>query len=108
MRRCAVRRRAGRRDAGAGRPPLLNRFLRARVPAPAGVRAGAGSIGARQSLRRRVNPLWAWFTGGNALTRIGVVVLFFGVAFLLRYFAEHFTVPIEARLAGVARRGRRA
>jgi uncharacterized membrane protein len=51
------------------------------------------------------NPLWAWFTGGNALTRIGVVVLFFGVAFLLRYFAEHFTVPIELRLAGVAAAG---
>ncbi len=31
-----------------------------------------------------------------------MVVLFFGVAFLLRYFAEHFTVPIELRLAAVA------
>ena len=50
----------------------------------------------------RANPAWAWVTGGNALTRIGVVVLFFGVAFLLRYFAEHFTVPIEWRLAAVA------
>ena len=53
----------------------------------------------------RPNPLWRWFAGGNALTRIGVVVLFFGVAFLLRYFAEHFTVPIEWRLAGVAAGG---
>lgn len=51
------------------------------------------------------NPLWTWFTGGNALTRIGVVVLFFGVAFLLKYFAEHFTVPIELRLAAVAAGG---
>ena len=50
----------------------------------------------------RANPLWTWFTGGNALTRIGVVILFFGVAFLLKYFAEHFTVPIELRLAAVA------
>ncbi len=49
-----------------------------------------------------VNPIWTWFTGGNALTRIGVVVLFFGVAFLLRYFAEHFAFPIELRLAAVA------
>jgi uncharacterized membrane protein len=46
--------------------------------------------------------VWAWFTGGNALTRIGVVVLFFGVAFLLRYFAEHFGFRIELRLAAVA------
>ncbi|MEO5702009.1 MAG: DUF2339 domain-containing protein [Casimicrobiaceae bacterium] len=48
------------------------------------------------------NPIWAWFTGGNAMTRIGVVVFFFGVAFLLRYFAEHFTIPIAMRLAGIA------
>jgi uncharacterized membrane protein len=47
------------------------------------------------------NPLWAWLTGGNALTRIGVVILFFGVAFLLRYLAEIVTVPIEWRLIGV-------
>jgi uncharacterized membrane protein len=54
---------------------------------------------------RPASPLaagWAWFIGGNALTRIGVVVLFFGVAFLLRWFAEHFTLPIEVRLAAVA------
>ncbi|MFO1316908.1 MAG: DUF2339 domain-containing protein [Burkholderiales bacterium] len=51
------------------------------------------------------NPLWAWFTGGNALTRIGVVVLFFGVAFLLRFLAEIVTIPIEAKLAGVALAG---
>ncbi len=49
-----------------------------------------------------VNPLWAWFTGGNALTRIGVVILFFGVGFLLKYFAEFVTIPIEVRLLGVA------
>ncbi len=51
------------------------------------------------------NPLWAWFTGGNALTRIGVVVLFFGVGFLLKYFAQNFAIPIEVRLLGVAMLG---
>jgi uncharacterized membrane protein len=51
------------------------------------------------------NALWSWFTGGNALTRIGVVVLFFGVAFLLRYFAELFGFSIELRLAAVATGG---
>ncbi|HME39888.1 MAG TPA: DUF2339 domain-containing protein [Steroidobacteraceae bacterium] len=44
----------------------------------------------------------AFFTGSNALVRAGVIVLFFGVAFLLRYVAEHTRVPIEVRLAGVA------
>jgi uncharacterized membrane protein len=43
-----------------------------------------------------------YFTGGNTLVRAGVVVLFFGVAFLLRYLAEHTHVPIELRLTGVA------
>ena len=43
-----------------------------------------------------------YFSGGNTLVRAGVVVLFFGVAFLLRYLAEHTHVPIEFRLAAVA------
>lgn len=48
------------------------------------------------------NAVWKWLTGGNALVRVGVVILFFGVAFLVRYAAEHVDVPIEARLIGVA------
>ena len=49
-----------------------------------------------------MNALRRFFTGGNALVRAGVIVLFFGVAFLLRYVAEHTHVPIELRLTGVA------
>jgi uncharacterized membrane protein len=43
-----------------------------------------------------------YFTGGNTLVRVGVLILFFGVAFLLRYLAEHTHVPIQFRLTGVA------
>jgi uncharacterized membrane protein len=43
-----------------------------------------------------------FFTGGNTLVQAGVVVLFFGVAFLLRYLAEHSHVSIEVRLSAVA------
>ena len=50
----------------------------------------------------RPNPVWAWIVGGNTLARLGVVVLFIGVGFLLKYAAEHVSVPIEVRLAGVA------
>jgi len=64
--------------------------------------AGAASAPTGSSPPHR---LWAWFTGGNALTRIGVVILFFGVAFLLKYFSERFTIPIELRLAAVAGSG---
>ncbi len=51
------------------------------------------------------NFIMRWFTGGNTLVRVGVVLLFFGVAFLLKYAAEHGFVPIELRIAGVAAGG---
>ena len=40
--------------------------------------------------------------GGNTAVRLGVVVLFFGVAFLLKYAVDHSLLPIELRLAGAA------
>ncbi|MGE5220280.1 MAG: DUF2339 domain-containing protein, partial [Chloroflexota bacterium] len=46
--------------------------------------------------------LWNFFFGGNTLVRFGVIVLFFGVSFLLKYASEHIEIPIEARLIGVA------
>ncbi|BFM16913.1 DUF2339 domain-containing protein [Maricurvus nonylphenolicus] len=44
----------------------------------------------------------SYFTEGNLIVRVGVIVLFFGVAFLLRYAAENSMLPIELRIAGVA------
>jgi uncharacterized membrane protein len=43
-----------------------------------------------------------YFTGGNLLVRIGGVVLFFGLAFLVKYVAEHSTISIGTRLVLVA------
>jgi uncharacterized membrane protein len=43
-----------------------------------------------------------YFSGPNLLVRVGVIVLFFGVAFLLKYAAERTRLPIEFRLMGVA------
>ena len=43
-----------------------------------------------------------FFTGGNTVVRVGILILFFGVAFLLRYVAEHSHIPIQFRLSGVA------
>jgi uncharacterized membrane protein len=51
------------------------------------------------------NPIVAWFTGPNAIARIGLAILFIGLAFLLKYAAEHNIVPIELRVAGVAAAG---
>lgn len=41
-----------------------------------------------------------WVTGGNPVVRIGVVIMFFGVGFLMKYAAGHGMLPIELRLAG--------
>lgn len=43
----------------------------------------------------------AYFTGGNLMVRVGVLILFFGVAFLLKYAAGRVSVPIEVRYLGV-------
>jgi uncharacterized membrane protein len=48
------------------------------------------------------NPLVAWFTGGNTIVRIGIVILFIGVAFLVKYAADHALFPLEIRLASAA------
>ena len=48
-------------------------------------------------------PAWlARIMGGNTLARIGVLLLFIGVGFLLKYASEHVHVPIELRLSAVA------
>ncbi len=71
--------------------------------------AGAGPLGdafdarpERAAAPSQPSRIWQWLTGGNPFVRVGVVVLFFGVAFLLRYAAEHVRFPIELRLAAVA------
>lgn len=43
-----------------------------------------------------------YFTGGNLVVRVGIIVLFFGVGFLLKYAAEHAQLSIQVRLVGVA------
>jgi uncharacterized membrane protein len=48
------------------------------------------------------NPLWAWIVGGNTLARLGVVLLFIGVGFLIKYAVENVYVPIAVRLALIA------
>jgi len=53
------------------------------------------------SIDEKVNAVVRWFSGGNTVVRVGVVILFFGIAFLLKYAYEHTRVPIELRLAGV-------
>ncbi|MBF6042478.1 DUF2339 domain-containing protein [Pseudomonas sp. P154a] len=51
---------------------------------------------------RAISGARAWLFGGNTVLRVGVVLLFLGLAFLLRYATEGMVVPIELRYAGVA------
>ncbi|TFY89778.1 DUF2339 domain-containing protein [Pseudomonas kairouanensis] len=53
-------------------------------------------------IERAVNAARNWLLGGNTVLRVGVVLLFLGLAFLLRYATEGMVVPIEVRYAGVA------
>ena len=43
-----------------------------------------------------------WFIGGNPFVRAGIVLLFIGVVFLLRYSLDQGLIPVELRLAGAA------
>ncbi|MBN1379949.1 MAG: DUF2339 domain-containing protein [Gammaproteobacteria bacterium] len=47
----------------------------------------------------------SYFTEGNLIVRVGIIILFFGVAFLFKYAAEHSMLPVEFRLIGAAAGG---
>ena len=70
---------------------------------PQGPRDGGPSMsGASLPDNALITAIKRFVTGGNTLVQAGVVVLFFGVAFLLRYLAEHSHVSIEVRLSAIA------
>lgn len=51
------------------------------------------------------HPIQAWFMRGNPLLKTGIVVLFLGLAFLLRLASEYIYIPIGARYAAVGAAG---
>jgi uncharacterized membrane protein len=53
-------------------------------------------------VERAIDLARAWLFGGNTVLRIGVLLLFLGLAFLLRYATEGMVVPLQLRYAGVA------
>lgn len=74
-----------------------------RTPPTAAPQASLTAEQTPRDLRAQpASPLWDRLLRGNLMARAGVVVLFFGVAFLLKYTYQHVQVPIELRLAGVA------
>jgi len=74
--------------------------LSGRDAAPAAVPDDAsGGTSTLDDLFSRVR---GWLLGGNTVVRVGLLVLFFGLAFLARYAAENSLFPIELRLASIA------
>lgn len=49
-----------------------------------------------------VSSLVRWFMQGNPLAKLGILLLFFGLSFLLRYTVEHSLFPLELRLVAAA------
>lgn len=46
--------------------------------------------------------LVSWFMRGNPLAKLGILLLFFGLAYLMKYTVERDMLPIEFRLMGAA------
>ena len=55
-----------------------------------------------RGLARLMSSAKQWLLGGNLVAKIGLLILFIGIAFLLRLASAHVEVPIELRLAGIA------
>ncbi|MDQ8020697.1 MAG: DUF2339 domain-containing protein [Moraxellaceae bacterium] len=67
--------------------------------------AGKAADGERDSLPNPLSGLIRWFLQGNPLAKLGVLLLFFGLAYLMNYAADRNLFPIELRLvtaAGIA------
>ena len=88
-RRCPGHRRSS--DPAAGETPLGAQRRRSRRRRPAD---GHRSCDRLMSI--------AWIKRGNPLARIGIVILFFGAAFLAKYAAENSLFPIELRFVSLA------
>ena len=56
------------------------------------------------AIERAIQRVKSWFTTGNVPVKVGMLVLFAGVAALLRYASEQgwLRMPIELRLAGIS------
>ena len=73
------------------------------IPAP-GLVYHAQPAHAAEDPDRVIGAIKRWFTQGNVPVKVGMLVLFAGVAALLKYATDEgwFSFPIEFRLAGIA------
>ncbi|WP_052378654.1 DUF2339 domain-containing protein [Polycyclovorans algicola] len=72
------------------------------VPQPLSAPAPAPAPRPDHFATRGLRHVRAWFQRGNPIARVGIVILFIGGAFLVKYAADHALLPLELRLAAVA------
>jgi uncharacterized membrane protein len=75
------------------------------VPTARAPEIAKAPVAAQPPIEAKPNFIVAWFTGGNTIVRVGLVILFVGLAFLIKYGVEHQLVPVELRVAAVAAAG---
>ncbi len=89
------------RKGGRGVVPIRQAASVVETPtaAPAGDAARLDGLATDATTGSEHQPAWlGWITGGNTLARVGVLLVFIGVGFLVKYVR----VPIEVRLSAVA------
>lgn len=95
--------------ARAARPAPLEKTRPAPAPVPrTQAPAAAASAPTRSDpFERAVEIAKTWITTGNVPVKVGVIVSFFGVSFLLKYAIDRqlFSLPIELRYLAVAAGG---
>jgi len=94
----------GGRNSGQGFPEPVT--LEERLEHEGAEQSVSGPDRIFTTLGNTANEIGSWvsrfITGGNLVLKMGLIILFFGVAFLVKYAAQHNLVPIELRLAGAA------
>lgn len=59
----------------------------------------------RPSSPSLIEQVWAWFSTGNPMLKIGVAILFLGLAFLLRFASDYIDTPLWLRYLAVGLSG---
>lgn len=88
----------------AAEPPTVDPWAaQTALPEPVAVTQVATSTPlADESRGGMIASLVSWFMRGNPLAKLGILLLFFGLAFLFRYSVERDLFPLELRLCAAA------
>ena len=81
--------------------PVSDDALRAESSKESTSESGAQPTAIEQGLRFIINLAKNYFSQGNQIVRIGIVVLFFGMSFLAKYSIENSLLSIEVRMAAI-------